>query len=56
LSIAGVIKNFDGLVAVNNITYEVFEEKPASWPQRGRQVDFHLLTGYQVKRPGVLSW
>jgi branched-chain amino acid transport system ATP-binding protein len=49
LSTAGVIKAFDGLVAVNNVTYEVFEGQTAGimGPNgAGKSTFFNLLTGY----------
>lgn len=55
LSTAGVIKNFDGLVAVNNITYEVFEGETAGimGPNgAGKSTFFNLLTGYYRPQKG----
>jgi len=54
LSTAGVIKAFDGLVAVNDITYEVFEGQTTGimGPNgAGKSTFFNLLTGYY--RPQV---
>jgi branched-chain amino acid transport system ATP-binding protein len=55
LSTAGVIKNFDGLVAVNNISYEVFEGETAGimGPNgAGKSTFFNLLTGYYRPQKG----
>jgi branched-chain amino acid transport system ATP-binding protein len=55
LSTAGVIKNFDGLIAVNNITYEVFEGRTAGimGPNgAGKSTFFNLLTGYYRPQAG----
>ena len=55
LSTAGVIKNFDGLVAVNNVTYEVFEGETAGimGPNgAGKSTFFNLLTGYHRPQKG----
>ncbi|MBI4966268.1 MAG: ABC transporter ATP-binding protein [Desulfomonile tiedjei] len=55
LSTAGVIKNFDGLVAVNNVTYEVFEGETAGimGPNgAGKSTFFNLLTGYYRPQEG----
>jgi branched-chain amino acid transport system ATP-binding protein len=49
------IKNFDGLVAVNNITYEVFEGETAGimGPNgAGKSTFFNLLTGYYRPQKG----
>ena len=55
LSTAGVIKAFDGLVAVNDITYEVFEGETAGimGPNgAGKSTFFNLLTGYYRPQKG----
>ncbi len=55
LSTIGVIKNFDGLLAVNEITYEVFEGKTAGimGPNgAGKSTFFNLLTGYYSPQAG----
>ena len=55
LSTAGVIKNFDGLIAVNDITYEVFEGQTAGimGPNgAGKSTFFNLLTGYYRPQTG----
>jgi branched-chain amino acid transport system ATP-binding protein len=55
LSTDGVTKNFDGLVAVNNITYEVLEGETAGimGPNgAGKSTFFNLLTGYYRPQKG----
>ncbi len=55
LATAGVIKNFDGLIAVNNITYEVFEGRTAGimGPNgAGKSTFFNLLTGFYQPQTG----
>ena len=52
-------QNFDGLVAVNNISYEVLAGKSwVSWRPKGPAVDF-LQSAYRLlyaEKGGVLSW
>jgi branched-chain amino acid transport system ATP-binding protein len=55
LSTEGVVKNFDGLIAVNDITYEVFEGRTAGimGPNgAGKSTFFNLLTGYYRPQTG----
>jgi branched-chain amino acid transport system ATP-binding protein len=55
LSTAGVTKSFDGLMAVNDITYEVFEGQSAGimGPNgAGKSTFFNLLTGYYRPQTG----
>lgn len=55
LSTTGVIKRFDGLVAVNDITYEVREGETAGLigPNgAGKSTFFNLLTGYYRPQEG----
>jgi branched-chain amino acid transport system ATP-binding protein len=55
LSTTGVIKRFDGLVAVNDITYEVREGETAGiiGPNgAGKSTFFNLLTGYYRPQEG----
>jgi len=55
LSTAGVIKSFDGLLAVNDITYEVFQGETAGimGPNgAGKSTFFNLLTGYYRPQKG----
>jgi len=59
LSTDGVVKNFDGLVAVNNITYEVFEGETAGimGPNgAGKSTFFNLLTGYYRPQQGKVFY
>lgn len=55
LSTTGVIKSFDGLVAVNDITYEVFPGQTAGimGPNgAGKSTFFNLLTGFYRPQKG----
>lgn len=55
LATAGVTKNFDGLVAVNNVTLEVFEGQTTGimGPNgAGKSTFFNLLTGYYRPQSG----
>ncbi len=59
LSTAGVVKSFDGLVAVNNITYEVREKETAGiiGPNgAGKSTFFNLLTGYYRPQQGKVFY
>ena len=59
LSTAGVIKNFDGLVAVNEVTCEVFEGETAGiiGPNgAGKSTFFNLLTGYYRPQEGKVYY
>ena len=59
LSTSGVVKSFDGLVAVNDISYEVHEKETAGiiGPNgAGKSTFFNLLSGYYRPQQGQVFY